>query len=75
MMHMGMVEISTCIINDNIKEGYHVKKGEELGYFQFGGSSHCLIFEPNVIKKFVDGVKKNATIKMGERIAIANFIK
>jgi len=29
-----------------------IKKGEELGMFHFGGSSHCLIFGPNVVLKF-----------------------
>jgi len=29
-----------------------VKKGEELGMFHFGGSSHCLLFGPNVALKF-----------------------
>ncbi|KAJ8606956.1 hypothetical protein MRB53_040621 [Persea americana] len=35
-------EVSTCDIT--VKEGQHVKKGEETGMFHFGGSSHCLIF-------------------------------
>jgi phosphatidylserine decarboxylase len=32
--------------------GYHVGKGEELGYFQYGGSTHCLIFRPDAIAEF-----------------------
>ena len=36
--------------------GYHVGKGEELGYFQYGGSTHCLIFRPGAIAEFaLDG--------------------
>jgi len=69
-MPVGMVEVSSCIINDNIKPGYHVKKGEELGYFQFGGSTHCLIFRPGVIKEFI--VKTGKPCKVGEHIATAN---
>src|SRR5215510_10600845 len=26
--------------------GNVVKKGEQIGYFQFGGSTHCLVFGP-----------------------------
>ena len=65
MMPIGMVEISTCVINDYIEPGYNVKKGEELGYFQFGGSTHCIIFQNEVTF-----IKKKGTIKMGEAIAI-----
>jgi phosphatidylserine decarboxylase len=48
VMPVGMVEISSCIIHKKIKRGYKIKKGEELGYFQFGGSSHCLFFEKTI---------------------------
>jgi phosphatidylserine decarboxylase len=51
----GMVEVSSCIINPTIKPGYHVGKGEELGYFQFGGSTHCLVFRPGAIAEFTLG--------------------
>jgi phosphatidylserine decarboxylase len=70
MMPIGMAEVSSSVIHDRIKEGYKVKKGEELGYFQYGGSTYCLIYRPGVIKKFL--VKKNDDIKMGQAIAIAN---
>ena len=43
---IGMDEVSTCDIT--VKEGQHIKKGEELGMFHFGGSSHCLIFQKGV---------------------------
>ncbi|MFC1589883.1 phosphatidylserine decarboxylase family protein [Candidatus Omnitrophota bacterium] len=69
-MPVGMVEISSCIINENIKAGYHVEKGEELGYFQFGGSTHCLIFRPGVIKEF--NAEPNKLYKVGERIGTSN---
>lgn len=41
---VGMAEVSTCEVT--VKEGQRVKKGEELGMFHFGGSTHCLIFRP-----------------------------
>jgi phosphatidylserine decarboxylase len=49
VMPVGMVEVSSCIIDPNVTPGYHLTKGEELGYFQFGGSTQCLVFRPGVI--------------------------
>ena len=43
---IGMDEVSTCDIT--VKEGQHVKKGEQTGMFHFGGSSHCLLFRKEV---------------------------
>jgi phosphatidylserine decarboxylase len=40
------------MIGEQVKPGYHVAKGEELGYFQFGGSTHCLVFRPGAIADF-----------------------
>jgi phosphatidylserine decarboxylase len=49
---VGMVEVSSCMIDPKVTPGYHVGKGEELGYFQFGGSTHCLVFRPGAIAEF-----------------------
>lgn len=43
---IGMDEVSTCDIT--VKEGQHIKKGEQTGMFHFGGSSHCLLFQKGV---------------------------
>lgn len=43
---VGMDEVSTCEIT--VKEGEHVKKGQQTGMFHFGGSSHCLLFRKHV---------------------------
>jgi phosphatidylserine decarboxylase len=40
------------MIDPKIEPGYHVEKGEELGYFQFGGSTHCLVSRPGAIAEF-----------------------
>jgi phosphatidylserine decarboxylase len=45
-MAVGMAEVSTCDISVQI--GQNVAKGEEIGMFHFGGSTHCLIFRPEV---------------------------
>lgn len=52
VMPVGMAEISSCIIGPEIVPGHKVKKGDELGYFQYGGSTHCLFFRPGVIADF-----------------------
>jgi phosphatidylserine decarboxylase len=49
---VGMSEVSSCLIDSKVTPGYHVGKGEELGYFQFGGSTHCLLFRPGAIAEF-----------------------
>ncbi|KAI8592488.1 Phophatidylserine decarboxylase-domain-containing protein [Geranomyces variabilis] len=43
---IGMVEVSTCELS--VKAGQKVKKGDELGMFHFGGSTHCVMFEKGV---------------------------
>ncbi|KAL1303403.1 hypothetical protein AAFC00_006795 [Neodothiora populina] len=43
---IGMTEVSTCDIT--VKEGQHIKKGEQTGMFHFGGSTHVLIFRKGV---------------------------
>jgi len=49
---VGMSEVSSCMIHPKMTPGCHVGKGEELGYFQYGGSTHCLIFRPGAIAEF-----------------------
>ena len=63
-MFVGMVEISSCNIHANIKPGYKVKKGEELGFFAYGGSTYCLLFEPTSIK-----FNYRKRVQMGQIIA------
>ncbi len=49
---VGMSEVSSCLIHPSMTPGHHVAKGEELGHFQFGGSTHCLVFRRGVIADF-----------------------
>ena len=52
---VGMVEVSSCLIDARVTPGHHVSKGDELGHFQYGGSTHCLIFRPGAIAEFSVG--------------------
>ena len=49
-MAIGMAEVSTCDIT--VFEGQKIKKGQQTGMFHFGGSTHCLIFRPEVTIDF-----------------------
>ncbi len=79
---IGMAEVSSCIIRDkddkDIKPGDRIEKGDQLGYFQHGGSTHCLVFRKGVIENgnFTDNqnekIKINDEIKMGQRIALVS---
>lgn len=43
---VGMAEVSTCEVTAQV--GQHLNKGDQLGMFHFGGSTHLLIFRPGV---------------------------
>lgn len=42
---LGMSEVSTVQFNENMTAGATVQKGDEMGMFNYGGSSFVLIFE------------------------------
>ena len=46
IVFIGMAEVSSCDIH--VYVGQYVKKGNSLGTFHFGGSSHCLLFRRGV---------------------------
>jgi phosphatidylserine decarboxylase len=50
VMAVGMAEVSSCQIT--AYEGQRVRKGDQLGMFHFGGSTHCLVFRPGVTLEF-----------------------
>lgn len=74
-MPVGMSEVSSCDVS--VKKGDKVKKGDFLGKFLFGGSTYCLVFEPDVIKEFViDAIpasdfNDSVVQKLGSRLAVA----
>jgi phosphatidylserine decarboxylase len=53
---IGMAEVSSNVLVGSdgkpLQEGQRVRKGDQIGYFQFGGSTHCLVFRPGVISEF-----------------------
>lgn len=64
---VGMDEVSTCEIT--VKEGQHVKKGEQTGMFHFGGSSHCLLFRKGVKVEGFPQPGREANVPVRSRLA------
>ncbi|KAJ3838582.1 phosphatidylserine decarboxylase [Lentinula raphanica] len=64
---VGMVEVSTCDIT--VEAGQRVYVGDEIGMFHFGGSTHALIFGPNVKLSFFDYVQVNTHIRVNKPLA------
>jgi phosphatidylserine decarboxylase len=69
---VGMADVSSCVIE--ALPGQRVRKGDELGYFQYGGSTCCLVFERDVIRRFVPQPPfddNGVPVRVNERIATA----
>ncbi len=72
---IGMSDVSSC--TTVVEPGQQIAKGEEIGYFQFGGSTHCLIFEPDAIDAFAlqaipqPQASASHTVRVGSHLATA----
>ncbi|SMC23867.1 phosphatidylserine decarboxylase precursor [Andreprevotia lacus DSM 23236] len=67
VLPIGMCQVSSVIIT--AEEGVTVRKGEELSYFQFGGSDIILLFEARSNVSFT--AQPGVHYKTGTRIAQA----
>jgi phosphatidylserine decarboxylase len=74
MIVVGMAEVSSVDITMPIDT--HFNKGDQLGMFHFGGSTHCLIFGPNVNIGFVfppgmqPGPDNTTQVQLGNALAL-----
>ncbi len=75
------VEVGALMVGriKNNHEEYEYKKGEEKGYFEFGGSTIVLLFKKGVItldKDIIENSKENieTIVKYGEKIGKNTFI-
>ncbi|XRM45033.1 hypothetical protein ABZX51_008135 [Aspergillus tubingensis] len=59
----GILERGSC--ETTVLPGDYVEKGQELGMFHFGGSTHCLIFGPQVRVNWND----TENMKVGQEIS------
>ena len=67
VLPIGMCQVSSVIITAEV--GVTVRKGEELSYFQFGGSDIIMLFEPSSNVSF--SAQRTLHYKMGTKIAQA----
>lgn len=67
VLPIGMCQVSSVILT--AEKGVTVRKGEELSYFQFGGSDIILLFEAKSNVSFT--AQPNVHYKMGTKIADA----
>jgi phosphatidylserine decarboxylase len=67
VLPIGMCQVSSVILTAEV--GVTVRKGEELSYFQFGGSDIIVLFEASANVSFT--AQKATHYKMGTRIAQA----
>lgn len=51
IVFIGMAEVSSCEFV--VEVGQSVEKGQQIGMFHFGGSSHCMLFREGVNLGFV----------------------
>jgi phosphatidylserine decarboxylase len=74
---VGITEVSSVSIA--VEVGQRVRKGEELGYFSYGGSSLCLVFEKGTVERFTidpplspdGGSSVSARVTVNASIAVA----
>ncbi|GBB97118.1 hypothetical protein RclHR1_02920003 [Rhizophagus clarus] len=69
VLPIGMAQVSSVVISDNIKPGVNVKKGDEISYFQFGGSDIVYVFQKDSDVAVTANLNKH--YRIGEQIAIA----
>ncbi|CAG8463259.1 10862_t:CDS:1 [Racocetra fulgida] len=67
VLPIGMCQVSSVILTK--KEGDEIKKGDEISYFQFGGSDVVLLFQKNVQIT----AEINQHYNVGQTIAIAKI--
>lgn len=76
-----MMEVGATMVGSMIRtyEDSWIEKGEEKGYFKFGGSTVVLLFEEGAIKIDQDLMENSAQgieteLKMGERVAFKALV-
>ncbi|ASL48927.1 Phosphatidylserine decarboxylase proenzyme (plasmid) [Burkholderia sp. AD24] len=65
-------DVLSCVIG--ALPGQHIDKGAELGFFQYGGSTCCVMFEPGAIRDLIPQVPfddKASRVEVNMRIAMA----
>jgi phosphatidylserine decarboxylase len=72
LIAVGMADVSSCIAT--VETQARIKKGDQIGYFQFGGSTHCLLFRKGVISQFAAQAIPQGTKGMNSPIVKVNSL-
>jgi phosphatidylserine decarboxylase len=67
---VGMDEVTTCEIT--VEERQRVGKGDQLGMFHFGGSSHCLLFRKGVKEDGFPEIGRSANVPVRSKVAVVH---
>lgn len=70
---VGMAEVSTCDIT--VRVGEHIEKGQEIGMFHFGGSTHCLLFRKDVNIGGFPTTARDANVPVRSQLAVVGRTK
>jgi phosphatidylserine decarboxylase len=65
---VGITEISS--ISLDVQPGQQLSKGDELGFFSYGGSTVATIFEPGAVE-LAEGIRENAKVQVNSVLAKA----
>ncbi|KAB8069537.1 Phophatidylserine decarboxylase-domain-containing protein [Aspergillus leporis] len=73
VVEVGMSEVSSCEVT--VKEGQRVVKGDEMGMFHFGGSTHCLLFGKGVkVSGFPEPGSRTDNVPVRSRLAVVEEV-
>lgn len=60
-------------VNTNLKIGQHVNKGDEISWFELGGSDIIMVFEPKAKVTLTVDPKKGPHMLQGQQVIEANY--
>ncbi|KAK2757272.1 hypothetical protein FQN54_004786 [Arachnomyces sp. PD_36] len=70
ILPIGMAHVSSVVLS--VKAGDELKKGDEISYFQFGGSDLVLVFEKDANVSGLPRVDPPTHFNYGQKLATAN---
>lgn len=68
VLPIGMAQVSSVVLS--VRAGDDLKKGDEVAYFQMGGSDVVMVFQAHANVSF-DETEKGKHYKFGEKLAVA----
>lgn len=68
LLPIGMMPVTSINWSEGLSVGTSVAKGDELGYFLFGGSDYVILFQKGV--KFTPSVKNFSHQLMGQQLGV-----